>query len=273
MSKKIIGYFLIVFIVMIMILTLIMIDSSLDYFSKLPEYEYIDTGEENIDSLTEEIALEKRDIHYGFYAIGTTYSLKQDERILTYVVDNTALHIGDIINKGDFIDSDELVPSLTAGQVYNISYTEDEYCILIYNFENISLKTNIDINNFNRLKDFNNIDIIFERNEFTATVTEINHTIINNKIELRIDFQDYDSINFNLIEDQNIYIKFEIGVLEDVLSIPVSLNLQNGDLVKIITNEGIKETNIVFGIQGFDYLQITNKELKAGDKIILEPQK
>ena len=103
MSKKIIGYFLIVFIVMIMILTLIMIDSSLDYFSKLPEYEYIDTGEENIDSLTEEIALEKRDIHYGFYAIGTTYSLKQDERILTYVVDNTALHIGDIINKGDFI--------------------------------------------------------------------------------------------------------------------------------------------------------------------------
>ena len=273
MNKRFVGYFLVIAIITTMILTLIIIDTSLDYFSELPEYKYIDTGEHDIESLCDEVTLEIRNVNYGFYTNAISYADKEEERILTYLVDNTNLSVGNIIRSDDYIDSEELIKSLTTGQIYNIDYIDEQYLISVYNFENILFKTTIDIYHFNLINDFDNVEIVFEKFKFKARIKEINHAVINDKIELSVQFLDYNAINFNLAENLNVYIKFELGVVQDALTVPIGLNLYDGNLVKVITDEGIIETNIMMGIQGFDYIQITNNNLKAGDKLILEPEK
>ncbi|MDX9691847.1 MAG: hypothetical protein RBT45_05265, partial [Acholeplasmataceae bacterium] len=229
---------MIMIVAIIMILSLIMIDSSLDYFTELPDFEEVDSRELDIDSLTDEIELNNRNISHGFRVIGKSFSVDQDNRIHTYLVDETNLFVGDIVKKGDFLDSAETISSSTVGQIYNIHYFDEQYHVVVYNFENIMLEVSIDLFNFNQLNNFDNIEIILGNNTYFGKLNEIEHYIDNNKINLLIEFADYGSIDFNLVEESTMYIQFEIGILENVLSLPSSYSNLEGRLVYVITDEG-----------------------------------
>lgn len=114
---------------------LIVIESKVEYFTELPDYQLLEQEEPIYNNVIAEYTIEKGEVRYAYHVTGSISYYAHENIEEEIIVDDTDLRVGDIIKSGQYLDKNQTISADFNGLIVYIEEQENQKVLHIMSYQ------------------------------------------------------------------------------------------------------------------------------------------